>query len=90
MKAQASRGVDFVDGKMKEKVRAIVSLIVPLFMSAFQRSEELANAMEARGYDPQAKRTRYRQLTWSSKDWIAFVMLIVYVALMMIVPQWIG
>ena len=52
MNAQASRGVDFEHGKIKEKIKAILSLIVPLFMSAFQRSEELANAMEARGYNP--------------------------------------
>ncbi|NCA97672.1 MAG: energy-coupling factor transporter transmembrane protein EcfT [Bacteroidia bacterium] len=68
MNAQASRGVDFEHGKLKEKIKAILSLIVPLFMSAFQRSEELANAMEARGYNPRAKRTRYRNLKWSIGD----------------------
>jgi len=68
MNAQASRGVDFEHGKVKEKIKAILSLIVPLFMSAFQRSEELANAMEARGYNPRAKRTRYRNLHWSVGD----------------------
>jgi energy-coupling factor transport system permease protein len=78
MKAQASRGVDFVHGKLKEKLRAIVSLIVPLFISAFQRSEELANAMEARGYDPSATRTRYRELTWHRRDFVALVMMLVY------------
>ncbi len=79
MKAQASRGVDFMGGKFSEKVRAIVSLIVPLFISAFQRSEELANAMEARGYDPQAKRTRYRQLRWIRRDtWSAFTMVVFF------------
>ena len=60
MKAQASRGVDFQNGKFSEKFRAIISLIVPLFISALQRSEELANAMEARGYDPSAERTKFR------------------------------
>ncbi|HOH67921.1 MAG TPA: energy-coupling factor transporter transmembrane component T [Bacilli bacterium] len=68
MNAQASRGVDFEHGKVKEKIKAILSLIVPLFMSAFQRSEELANAMEARGYNPRAKRTRYRNLHWGGGD----------------------
>lgn len=60
MKAQASRGVDFEHGSLKTKARAIISLIVPLFVSSFLRSEELADAMECRGYDPKAKRTRYR------------------------------
>ena len=68
MKAQASRGVDFQRGKLKEKIRAIISLIIPLFISAFQRSEDLANAMEARGYNPQAKRTRYRVNKWHMRD----------------------
>jgi energy-coupling factor transport system permease protein len=78
MKAQASRGVDFIQGKIKEKIRAIVSLIVPLFISAFQRSEELANAMEARGYDPSAKRTRYRQLRFHLRDAVALSLTLLY------------
>jgi energy-coupling factor transport system permease protein len=78
MKAQASRGVDFIHGKLREKMRAIVSLIVPLFISAFQRSEELANAMEARGYDPSATRTRYRQLKWQARDTFALAWMTVY------------
>jgi len=81
MKAQASRGVDFMHGKLKEKLRAMVSLIVPLFISAFQRSEELANAMEARGYDPSAKRTRYRELTWHRCDTFALLFMLVYLGL---------
>lgn len=68
MRAQESRGVDFKGGKLKEKLRAIVALIVPLFVSAMQRSDELANAMIARGYNPQAKRTRYRQLRFNWRD----------------------
>lgn len=68
MKAQSSRGVDFKEGSLKEKIKAIVSLIVPLFISAFQRAEELANAMESRGYNPEGKRTRYKQLHWSFQD----------------------
>ena len=76
MKAQASRGVDFVSGKLSEKVRAIVSLIVPLFISAFQRSEELANAMEARGYNPSGKRTRYRVMVWKTPDTVALLFVV--------------
>ena len=68
MKAQASRGVYLQEGSLNEKISAIISLIIPLFISAFQRSEELANAMEARGYNPSAKRTRYRTLKFTMKD----------------------
>lgn len=60
MKAQASRGVDFDEGSIKEKISSILALIIPLFASSFQRAEELADAMEARGYNPGEKRTRYR------------------------------
>jgi energy-coupling factor transport system permease protein len=72
MKAQASRGVDLNEGKLNEKIVAILSLIVPLFVSSFQRAEELADAMEARGYSPTSTRTRYKQLKVTFKDWIAF------------------
>lgn len=76
MKAQASRGVDFQEGKLKEKIRAVISLIIPLFISSFQRSDELANAMEARGYDPSRERTRYRVLKWHIRDTVAFGLVI--------------
>lgn len=71
MKAQESRGVDLKEGKLKEKIMAILSLIVPLFVSAFQRAEDLAEAMEARGFVPVKKRTRYKQLVFKKTDYIA-------------------
>lgn len=73
VKAQSSRGVDFNHGRLLKRFKAIISLIIPLFISAFDRSEELANAMEARGYDPYAKRTRYRKLSFSWRDLIGFL-----------------
>ena len=76
MKAQSSRGVDFQNGKFSEKIRAIISLIVPLFISSLQRSEELANAMEARGYDPSAERTKYRVSKWKIGDTVSFTVVL--------------
>ena len=73
MKAQASRGVDFNHGGLFKRFKAVISLIIPLFVSAIQRSEELSDAMEARGYDPRAKRTRYRRLTFSWRDIIGLL-----------------
>jgi energy-coupling factor transport system permease protein len=73
IKAQASRGVDLAEGKLKDKITALISLIIPLFISSFQRSEELANAMEARGYDPAGVRTRYRILALKRRDVIALI-----------------
>jgi len=75
MKAQESRGVNFGRGHIFSKIKAIISLIIPLFVSAFTRSDELANAMECRGYDPNAKRTKYRKLSF--RWWDAFELIIV-------------
>ncbi|SJZ49069.1 energy-coupling factor transporter transmembrane component T family protein [Anaerorhabdus furcosa] len=73
MRAQASRGVDLKEGTMKEKIVAILSLIVPLFVSAFQRAEDLANAMESRGYAPGQERTRYKILKIKGRDIILLI-----------------
>lgn len=73
MNAQASRGVDFKHGGVKAKVRSVISLIVPLFVSAFMRSEELADAMECRGYDPRGKRTKYRVAHFSWRDLVGIL-----------------
>lgn len=70
IKAQESRGVDLKEGKITERIMAILSLIVPLFVSAFQRAEDLANAMEARGYAPGEERTRYKVLKMHARDYI--------------------
>lgn len=74
MKAQSSRGVDFEQGKLKEKIKGILSLIIPLFVASFKRAEDLANAMEARGYVVEAKRTRYRQFEINLGDWLMLIM----------------
>ena len=73
MKAQASRGVDFNHGGLFKRFKAIISLIIPLFVSAIDRSEELSNAMEVRGYDPNGKRTKYRRLRFTWRDLLSFV-----------------
>ncbi|MBR4609825.1 MAG: energy-coupling factor transporter transmembrane protein EcfT [Erysipelotrichaceae bacterium] len=70
MNAQKSRGVDFENGKLAEKISAILSLIVPLFSVAFERAYELADAMEARGYVPGEKRTRYHVLHFRFMDYL--------------------
>lgn len=68
MKAQASRGVDLENGSIKEKVVAILSLLVPLLVSAWDRAVQLADAMEARGYVPGKPRTRYKKLKMQNYD----------------------
>ena len=71
MKAQTSRGVDLEEGSLKEKVMAVLSLIVPLFVSSYQRAEELAYAMEARGYIPGGKRTKINEMKLRFKDYFS-------------------
>jgi energy-coupling factor transport system permease protein len=68
MKAQSARGVDFTGGPVKDRVKAIIPLLIPLFISSFKRAEELAVAMEARGYRGGEGRTKYRQLNWGIRD----------------------
>lgn len=93
MKAQASRGVDLNEGKLNEKITAIVSLIIPLFISSFQRSEDLANAMEARGYNPSGKRTRYRLLKWANHDTGALIIVLLIAGITLLFglyPNWLN
>jgi energy-coupling factor transport system permease protein len=70
MRAQASRGVDFNNGNVKDKVKSLVSLVVPMFSIAFHKADDLANAMEARAYNPRYTRTRYRSYSINSSHWV--------------------
>lgn len=83
MKAQASRGVDFSRGGLLKRFKAIISLFIPLIASTFDRSEQLADAMESRGYDPKGKRTRYRMLRFHLVDLITFIIFTLYFAFML-------
>lgn len=75
-KAQESRGADFDGWNIFKKMGQIVSLIIPLFVSAIDRSEELSNAMEVKGYDPRGKRTRYRILKFGFRDLISMILVL--------------
>lgn len=76
LKAQMARGVDFTSGPIKDRIKAVVPLLVPLFISAFKRAEELATAMEARGYRGGEGRTKLRLLKWGYKDTILLIALL--------------
>ncbi|MGP4077526.1 energy-coupling factor transporter transmembrane component T family protein [Halobacillus sp. K22] len=78
-KAQASRGVDFRTGSFKDRVKAVIPLLVPLFVSAFKRAEELAMAMEARGYQGGEGRTKLRELHLGKLDVYLYIMFILLV-----------
>ncbi|MEK6268388.1 MAG: energy-coupling factor transporter transmembrane protein EcfT [Planococcus sp. (in: firmicutes)] len=75
LKAQMARGSDIGSGPVKERIKAVVPLLIPLFVSAFKRAEDLATAMEVRGYRGGEGRTRYRQLNWRLIDSLSLVVL---------------
>ncbi len=74
LKAQASRGVDFEESNLKEKIMQIISLIVPMFIIAYRKAEDLSDAMEARGYDPNKPRTSINLLKFKTSDYVSLVL----------------
>lgn len=84
MKAQMARGVDFSGGPIKDRIKAIIPLLIPLFVSSFKRAEELAIAMEARGYRGGEGRTKYRLLKWDISDSATILSLIVITILLIL------
>ncbi|MBQ7758683.1 energy-coupling factor transporter transmembrane component T family protein [Anaerotignum sp.] len=79
MKAQQARGADFDTGNLVQKAKALIPILVPLFISAFRRAEELAMAMEARCYHGDEHRTRMNVMKMKSSDYRAAGMAAVYV-----------
>ena len=67
-RAQAARGADFSEGGLLSRVRAMLPVLVPLTIGAFRRADELAEAMESRGYRGGEGRTRYRELRFRARD----------------------
>jgi len=81
MKAQMARGADFENGSMLKRVKNMIPLLVPLFVSAFRRADDLAMAMEARCYNGGAGRTKMKPLTYVKRDYIAYVVILGYLLL---------
>lgn len=84
MKAQMARGADFESGNIIKKAKSMVPLLVPLFVSAWRRAGDLAMAMEARCYNGGEGRTRMKPLKYCKTDWIAYLVLLIYMALMVV------
>ena len=80
MSAQKARGADFENGKLMERVKALIPILVPLFISAFRRADELATAMECRCYQGGDGRTKMKLLRYGRNDLIAFGIGILLVA----------
>ncbi len=83
MKAQQSRGVDFSSGNMLTQLRNIIPILIPLFISAFRRADELAMAMEARCYHGGEGRTRMKALAVSGVDYGAVALSVIFLGAVM-------
>lgn len=81
MKAQIARGADFESGNLIQKVKSMVPLLVPLFISAFRRANDLAMAMEARCYHGGDHRTQMKPLKYEARDRVAYLVLAGYLAI---------
>jgi len=81
MKAQTARGADFENGNLKEKAKALIPLLVPLFVSDFRIASDLAMAMEARCYHGGEGRTRMNEMKLKVADYISIILLLVYLGI---------
>ena len=87
MSAQKARGADFESGNLVQKAKALVPLLVPLFVSAFRRADELATAMECRCYHGDSGRTRMKKLAYAPRDGVALVLGAVVLAGVLVLRQ---
>ena len=82
MKAQTARGADFNNGNIIKRAKAMIPILVPLFISAFRRANELAMAMEARCYHGSEGRTKMKPLKYKKRDRIAYLVMFAYLGVM--------
>ncbi len=80
IKAQEARGADFETGGILKRAKALIPILVPLFVSAFRRANDLAMAMEARCYRGGEGRTKMKPLVYRKRDFIAYAVLVIYLA----------
>ncbi|MBQ0084145.1 MAG: energy-coupling factor transporter transmembrane protein EcfT [Clostridiales bacterium] len=85
MNAQKARGADFENGKLKDRVKAIVPILIPLLISAVRRAYDLAEAMESRCYNGGVGRKRMKQLKFSYLDLVGLVITLIYCAGVLII-----
>ncbi len=88
MKAQMARGADFEHGNLIKKAKNLVPLLVPLFVSAFRRANDLAMAMEARCYRGGEGRTKMKPLSYQRRDYLAYGTLVIYLAIIIVAGKW--
>ncbi len=77
-KAQIARGADFESGGLINRAKALLPLLVPLFVSSFRRADELAMAMESRCYSSEIRRSRLHELSYGKKDMLAYAVMLMF------------
>ena len=87
MSAQKARGADFETGRLTERAKALLPILVPLFVSAFRRADELAVAMESRCYHGGEGRTRMKVLRFAARDWAALALGAAFLAGMIVLKR---
>ena len=87
MSAQKARGADFENGKLMERVKALIPILVPLFISAFRRADELATAMECRCYQGGEGRTKMKLLRYMRRDYLCYGMGILLLAVIIMLAS---
>ena len=87
MKAQTARGADFDTGGLFKKAKAMIPLLIPLFVSSFRRADELALAMECRGYHGGEGRTKLKELKYTKLDAMAFIIFALLAAICIFVGR---
>lgn len=88
MKAQTARGADFSHGSLAQKARNMLPILIPLFISAFRRADELAIAMESRCYHGGEGRTRMHELAYTKADAVGFASVVVIIIVMAVLRWW--
>lgn len=87
IKAQSARGSTFMTGSLMSRLQALTPIFIPLFISSFKRAEEMAVAMEVRGYQGEEGRTHYRVLNWQWKDTFALILMIIFGIILWMIRQ---
>ena len=82
--AQSSRGADFSSGGLLKRAKALLPVLIPLFVSAFRRAEELSLAMDSRCYNATDKRTRYKKMKISFRDIVGTIFYLCYLAFVIV------
>jgi len=90
MKAQIARGADLESGNIIQKAKAMIPILVPLFVSAFRRANDLAMAMEARCYRGGDGRTKMKPLVYHKRDYVAYTITILYVVIAVLVGKFLA